>query len=141
MSVFDEDIIENQLDNIIDKYFDYTNALESGLRFHKLLDSTLTRCRKRSKGTFVWACFDDYITKIHFVKNGIIQYSVYYKPPLYGEYDIIQGDIIKIDYTKDENKKIFEKYNFHEIENSDFYDINDEWLNKFYNIIFNHECI
>lgn len=141
MSVFDEDIIENQLDNIIDKYFDYTNALGSGLRFHKLLDSTLTRCGKRSKGTFVWACFDDYITKIYFVKNGIIQYSVYYKPPLYGEYDIIQGDIIKIDYTKDENKKIFEKYNFHEIENSDFYDINDEWLNKFYNIIFNHECI
>lgn len=141
MGIFDEDIIENQLDNIFDKYFDRTNTVHSGFRFYKLLDSTLTRCRKRSKGTFVWAHFKSSIIKIYFVKKGIIQYSIYYKPSMYGAYDMIPGDIITTDYTNDDYKPRFEKYHFHEIVGGDFYDIDNEWLNKFYNIIFNHEHI
>lgn len=141
MGVFDEDIIENQLDNIVDKYFNRTNTMHSGFRFYKLLDSTLIRCRKRSKGTFVWVCFKTNLIKVHFVKKGCIQYSIYYKPSTYGAYDMIPGDIITTDYTNDDYKPKFEKYQFHEIVNSDFYDIDDEWLNKFYNIIFNHEHI
>lgn len=53
MGVFDEDIIENQLDNINNIYFSRKNVMYSGLKFIHLLDDTLRRCRKRSKGTFV----------------------------------------------------------------------------------------
>lgn len=141
MSVFDEDIIENQLDNINDIYFSHKNVMYSGLKFMHLLDDTLRRCRKRSRGTFVWVYFSASVIKVYFVKKGIIQYSIYYKSGFYNAYRNTPGDIITNDYTNDEYKPRFEKYHFHEIVGSDFYDIDNEWLNKFYNIIFNHEHI
>lgn len=141
MSVFDEDIIETQLDNINDIYFSHKNVMYSGLKFIHLLDDTLRRCRKRSKGTFVWVYFSVSVIKVYFVKKGIIQYSIYYKPGLYNAYHQNPGDIVTNDYTNDEYKPRFEKYQFHEIAGCDFYDIDNEWLNKFYNIIFNHESI
>ena len=141
MSIFDEDIIENQLDNINDIYFSHKNVMYSGLKFIHLLDDTLRRCRKRTKGTFVWVHFSMPAIKAYFVKKGMIQYSIYYKPKLYSVYQDTPGEIMTYDYTNDEYKPRFEKYKFHEVEGSDFYDIDDEWLNKFYNIIFNHEHI
>lgn len=139
MGVFDEDIIENQLDNINDIYFNHKNVMFSGLNFTHLLDNTLRRCRKRSKGTFVWVYFSVSVIKVYFVKKGIIQYSIYYNPGFYNAYLYAPGDIITNDYTNDVCKPRFEKYQFHEITGCDFYDIDNEWLNKFYNIIFNHE--
>lgn len=141
MGVFDEDIIDNQLDNINDIYFSHKNVMYSGLKFIHLLDDTLKRCRKRSKGTFVWVHFSASAIKAYFVKKGIIQYSIYYKPGSCNAYQDIPDTIMKTDYTKDEYKPRFEKYKFHEIEGSDFYDMDNDWLKKFYDIIFNHERI
>ena len=140
MSLLDEqDILIKELDSIVyKKYFDNTNTIISGIEFDTLLDSVLDRCRSRRNGSFVYC--RSLTSRMHFifVKDGVIRYCLNYQSYSFRSFKDQDGLIIKEDYMDSINPPKFTKY-FQHKDDCHYYKIDEEWLNKFYNIIFKND--